>query len=166
MNHLEVVTSRICTWDQIERQCAVWRFKEKKIVFTNGCFDILHLGHLEYLAKALNFGDVLVIGLNSDASVKRIKGPGRPVNDEHARAVALASLSFVNAVVLFDQDTPHELIRLIRPDILVKGKDYAPTDIAGYDIVEAAGGKVLTIELTDGYSTTGLIRKIRGLSEV
>ena len=161
MKNLEIITSKIYSLDQIIKQCAVWRFKEKKIVFTNGCFDILHLGHIEYLAKSLDLGNVLIVGLNSDNSVKKIKGTNRPINDEHARASILASLSFVHAVVLFNQETPYELIRTIQPDILVKGEDYNIEQIVGNDIIRAGGGKIKTIELTPGYSTTGMIKKIK-----
>jgi len=161
MRNLEVISSKIYSWEKIIKQCAIWRFKEKKIVFTNGCFDILHLGHIEYLAKSLDFGDVLIVGLNSDASVKKIKGPGRPIINEHARALLLASLSFVHAVVLFDQDTPYDLIKNIQPDVLVKGEDYSVEQIVGNDIVRAGGGEIKTVELTDGYSTTGLLKKIK-----
>jgi rfaE bifunctional protein nucleotidyltransferase chain/domain len=161
MKNLEIITSKIYSWEQIIKQCAVWRFKEKKIVFTNGCFDILHLGHIEYLAKSKDFGDVLIVGLNSDASVKKIKGPNRPISDEHSRAMLLASLSFIHAVVLFDQETPYELIKCIQPDILVKGKDYSTEQIVGNDFVRAGGGEIRTIELTEGYSTTGIIKKIK-----
>jgi D-glycero-beta-D-manno-heptose 1-phosphate adenylyltransferase len=164
MKNLEIIDSKISSREQIIKQCAVWRFKEKKIVFTNGCFDILHLGHIEYLAKALDCGDVLIVGMNSDASVKKIKGPDRPVNDEHARAILLAALSFVHAVVLFDEETPYELIKTIHPDVLVKGKDYAIEQIVGHDIVLATGGEIKTIELTQGYSTTSLIEKIKGIT--
>jgi rfaE bifunctional protein nucleotidyltransferase chain/domain len=136
-----------------------------KVVFTNGCFDILHLGHIEYLAKAANLGDVLVIGMNSDHSVHRIKGDSRPINDEHSRSMVLASLEFVTAVVLFDEETPYELIKIIQPDILVKGRDYKIKEIVGHDIVLAKGGKVKTIELTLGYSTTGIEQKILKLHQ-
>jgi D-glycero-beta-D-manno-heptose 1-phosphate adenylyltransferase len=156
MGTLDLIASKIFTWESISRQCAIWRFKDQKVVFTNGCFDLLHLGHIEYLAKASELGNVLIIGLNSDISVRKIKGPYRPYNNEHARAMVLASLSFVNAVVLFNEETPYELIRAVQPDILVKGKDYKIEDIAGNDIVLANGGQIITIELTPGYSTTGI----------
>ena len=136
---------------------SVFRSQGLKVVFTNGCFDILHRGHVEYLSKAADMGDVLVVGLNTDASVKRLKGEGRPINDEQARALVLASLSFVDAVVLFDEDTPYELIKAIRPDVLVKGADYKPEEIVGYDIVTSYGGKVETVPLVEGYSTTQLL---------
>jgi len=141
---------------------AVWRFQSKKIVFTNGVFDILHLGHVDYLSKAAEEGDILVIGVNTDNSVKRLKGPERPVNSEFQRARVLAALRFTDAVVLFDEDTPLELIRTIQPDVLVKGADYSPESIVGYDIVKAKGGRVKTIDLLEGFSTTGMIRRLGG----
>ena len=144
-SHLSPLTSHLSHWQGL------------KVVFTNGCFDILHRGHVEYLSKASDMGDVLVVGLNTDASVKRLKGEGRPINDEQARALVLASLSFVDAVVLFDEDTPYELIKAIRPDVLVKGADYKPEEIVGCDIVTSYGGKVETVPLVEGYSTTQLL---------
>ena len=160
MGKLDLIASKIFTWERISRQCAIWRFKDQKIVFTNGCFDLLHLGHIEYLAKASELGGVLIIGLNSDISVRKLKGHNRPINDEHARAMVLSSLSFVNAVVLFNEETPYELIKTVQPDILVKGKDYKIEDIAGHDIVLANGGQIITIELTQGYSTTATEERI------
>lgn len=138
-----------------------WRFKDEKIVFTNGCFDILHRGHVEYLAKAAALGSKLIIGLNTNASVRRLKGESRPINDEAARAILLSSLIFTDKIVLFDEDTPHELIRFIQPDILVKGNDYKPEEIVGYDILKAKGGEVVTIELTEGFSTTSILNKLK-----
>ena len=160
MKKIEFISSKILDREQLRRACVVWNFKDRKVVFTNGCFDILHLGHIEYLAKAAELGDVLVIGMNSDSSVHRIKGESRPINDEHSRSMVLASLEFVTAVVLFDEETPYELIKTIQPDILVKGKDYKIEEIAGHDIVLAKGGKVETIKLTPGYSTTAIEQKI------
>lgn len=136
------------------------QWNDMKVVFTNGCFDILHRGHVEYLAKAADLGDILVVGLNTDASVRRLKGEGRPVNNQEARALVLASLSFVDAVVLFDDDTPYNLIKTLRPDVLVKGADYQPEDIVGYDIVTSYGGTVTTIPLVEGYSTTNFIDRL------
>lgn len=136
---------------------SVLRSQGLRVVFTNGCFDILHRGHVEYLAKAADMGDVLVVGLNTDASVRRLKGDGRPVNNEEARALVLASLSFVDAVVLFDEDTPYELIKAIHPDVLVKGADYKPEEIVGYDIVTSYGGTVVTVPLVEGFSTTKVL---------
>ncbi len=138
-----------------------YNFKEKKIVFTNGCFDILHLGHVDYLSKAADLGDVLIVGLNTDSSVKKIKGNDRPLNNEEARATLLASLRFVTIVVLFDEETPYDLIRFISPDFLVKGSDYKPEKIIGYDVLKAKGGEVVTIDFLEGYSTTSLINKIK-----
>jgi len=159
MEKNKVIKSKIFTWETLQRQIAIWRFKDKKIVFTNGCFDILHLGHIEILAKSRALGNILIVGLNSDESIHRIKGPHRPVNSHHARMITLASLVFVDAVVIFEEDTPYELIKLVQPDILVKGKDYEGLEIVGSDIVKARGGEVVTIELTRGYSTTHIIEK-------
>ncbi|MBL3654931.1 D-glycero-beta-D-manno-heptose 1-phosphate adenylyltransferase [Fulvivirga sediminis] len=138
-----------------------WSEKGEKVVFTNGCFDILHLGHVDYLEKAAELGDRLIVAINTDASVKRLKGEERPLNDEYARARLLASLSFVDAVTYFSQDTPLEVITEILPDILVKGSDYLTENIVGSDIVIKNGGVVKTIDLVDGYSTTGLVNKIK-----
>ena len=147
----------------IDRQIAVWKFLNQKIVFTNGCFDILHRGHIDYLAKAADEGDLLLVGLNSDSSVKSIKGDNRPINNEDTRAMVLGSLAFVDAVFLFDEDTPYELIKRVQPDVLIKGADYNKEDIVGYDIVKNNGGEIKTIELLDGYSTTNLIDQIKSL---
>jgi rfaE bifunctional protein nucleotidyltransferase chain/domain len=165
MKKLEFISSKILDREELRRACALWNFKGMKVVFTNGCFDILHLGHIEYLAKAANLGDVLVIGINTDQSVHRIKGESRPINDEHSRSMVVASLGFVTAVVLFDEETPYELIKTIQPDILVKGRDYKPKDIVGNDIVLAKGGKVKTIDLTPGYSTSAIVQKILDLHQ-
>ncbi|MFC2103767.1 D-glycero-beta-D-manno-heptose 1-phosphate adenylyltransferase [Bacteroidota bacterium] len=161
MDKLDVIQSKIVDINNIEPLLTYWNLKNQKIVFTNGCFDILHRGHIEYLAQAANHGDVLVIGLNTDNSVRRIKGNLRPVQDEYARAILLASLSFVSAVVLFNEDTPYNLIKRIQPDILIKGSDYKIQDIVGYDIVSAKGGDVVAIEFIEGYSTTAIIEKLK-----
>lgn len=133
---------------------------ERKVVFTNGCFDLVHQGHIDYLSKARDLGDVLVVGLNTDASVRRLKGPRRPINDEYSRALLLASMLFVDYVVLFGEDTPYELIKTLQPDILVKGSDYKPENIVGYDIVMAKGGRVETLDFLPGFSTTSIEDKI------
>ena len=138
-----------------------WKAAGLKIVFTNGCFDILHLGHLDYLEKSRNLGDKLVVGLNTDHSVRRLKGKGRPIQDEMTRSRMLAALFFVDAVVSFDEETPLELIKRVQPDILVKGKDYTIENIVGADFVMGNGGEVKTIDLIEGYSTTDLIEKIK-----
>lgn len=158
MKHLEKIYDKILDNKTLEQRLDSWHKEGKKIVFSNGCFDILHRGHVEYLSKAADLGDILVIGLNTDASVKRLKGPSRPVNDEKARAVVLAALEFVDAIVFFEEDTPYNLIKFVMPDILVKGKDYKAEDIVGYDIVTGNGGKVETIELVDGFSTTNILK--------
>jgi rfaE bifunctional protein nucleotidyltransferase chain/domain len=132
----------------------------KRVVFTNGCFDILHRGHIDYLSKARALGDVLIVGVNTDASVKRLKGANRPIVQEDDRATVLAALGVVDYVCLFDEDTPYELIRALVPDILVKGADWSVSDIVGKDIVEAAGGTVHTIEFLPNRSTTNIIQKI------
>ncbi len=140
-----------------------WRNSGDKIVFTNGCFDILHTGHLDYLEQAKLQGDRLVIGLNSDDSVKRLKGPERPLNNNDSRSRALAALSFVDAVVFFSEDTPYELISTVKPDILVKGGDYLADKIVGSDIVKENGGEVRTIPFTEGFSTTSFIERIKSI---
>lgn len=161
MNNLERISAKINDRWKLKNRLAIWRFQGKKIVFTNGCFDILHLGHIDYLSKAKDEGNILIIGLNTDNSVSRIKGKNRPITDENSRAKILASLQFVDAVVLFDEETPYELISFVQPDVLVKGSDYKPEEIVGYDIVKAKNGKVVTIDFLEGYSTTDIERKIK-----
>lgn len=161
MEKLEVLHGKIINRTQLTAKIHYWNFLEKSIVFTNGCFDILHLGHIDYLAKAADQGDVLLVGLNSDDSVRRLKGPNRPINSEHARASLMASLFFVSAVVLFDEDTPFDLIKTVQPDVLVKGSDYKAEDIVGYDIVTSRGGKVVTIDFLEGYSTSSVIERLK-----
>ncbi len=131
------------------------------VVFTNGVFDLLHPGHVRYLEEARRLGDVLIVGVNSDRSVRVNKGPGRPLNPDHERAEVLLSLSCVDAAVLFDEDTPHRLIETIQPDVLVKGSDWTASEIVGRDVVEAHGGRVVRVELAHGYSTSELIRRVR-----
>lgn len=161
MNYFEKINNKLLDGEKLAKWLDDCHKNGKKIVFSNGCFDILHRGHVEYLAKAAAFGDVMIIGLNTDASVKRLKGPSRPVNDEKSRAFVLAGLEFVSAVVLFDEDTPYNLIKTVQPDVLVKGSDYKPENIVGYDIVTAKGGKVETIDLVEGFSTTKTIEKMK-----
>ena len=164
MQKLEIIRKKIFTFSDAEysRLLTIWRFQGKKIVFTNGCFDILHLGHIDYLSKAKDLGDLLIIGLNTDESVRKIKGNSRPIQDEISRAIILASLGFVDAVVFFGEETPLNLIKITQPDILVKGADYKPEDIVGYDIVKNKGGEIVTIEFLEGYSTTAIEKKILG----
>ncbi len=163
MGKLDLISSRIFSRqdESFQRMLSIWRFKEQRIVFTNGCFDILHLGHIDYLSRASDLGDILVIGLNTDLSVSQLKGSNRPIQDEVSRAVILASLSFVDAVVYFGEETPYELIKTVRPDVLVKGADYKPEEIVGYDIVHSKGGEIITLDYIEGYSTSAIEAKIR-----
>ena len=160
MDTLTTIKNKLLSREDLETKLLEWRSLKKNIVFTNGCFDILHRGHVEYLAQASDLGDKLIVGLNTDASVKRLKGETRPVNDEQSRALLLSALQFVDAVVLFGEDTPYELIKQVQPDVLVKGNDYRPEEIIGYDIVTAKCGKVLTINFVDGFSTTNIIKRM------
>jgi len=170
MSKIDFLKSRIVTLEEAQRKIGIWRIKDETIVFTNGCFDILHKGHVTYLAKAADLGNRLIVGVNSDDSVRRQgKGDERPINHEHARLTLLAALTFVDLVVLFNGDTPEELINLLIPDILVKGADYDPNEkdknskkhIVGSEIVIAHGGKVSVIDLEEGFSTTGIVQKLR-----
>lgn len=153
-------SDKFLTVDKIEKVLSNWRAAGQTIVFTNGCFDILHLGHVQYLEKAAALGDKLVIGLNTDRSVRQLKGSDRPLNREESRGLVLSALGFVDLVCLFDEDTPLELIKRIKPNVLVKGGDYTEETIVGSDFVKISGGLVATIPLTEGFSTTGLIHKI------
>lgn len=162
MTNLQKIEQKILNNQTLLQALETWRNLNYKIVFTNGCFDLLHKGHVDYLSKASDLGDVLIVGLNSDSSVKRLKGADRPILDETSRAIILASFSFITAVVLFSEDTPLNLIKKIQPDILVKGADYKPEDIVGYDIVMAKGGTISTLDYLPGCSTTEIINKIKG----
>lgn len=160
--HYKSILEKIYTSaDELREKVAEWQSGSNKVVFTNGCFDLLHRGHVDYLAKAADCGNKLVIGVNTDASVSKLKGPQRPIQDEASRLQILASLQCVDAVILFDQDTPYELIRKLAPDVLVKGSDYQPERIVGYDLVTARGGEVKTIDFLEGFSTSNIERKIR-----
>lgn len=162
MQRLEAIKNKIFNLPSLQKQVAAWKLLSKKIVFTNGCFDILHLGHVEYLANAANLGDILIVAINSDSSVKTLeKGDSRPIQDEYSRLMIMASLHVVNAVVLFSEPTPYEVIKLIKPDVLVKGGDWKVEDIVGHDIVKANGGEVTTISFLPGYSTTNIESKIK-----
>lgn len=161
MKKIETISNKIFTRESLYSQLKLWNFFNKKIVWTNGCFDLLHLGHVDYLSQAKDQGDILIVGVNSDASVKRIKKAGRPITDEHSRSMIIAALGFVDAVVLFDEDTPYEMIKFIQPDVLVKGSDYKAEEIVGYDIVKAKNGSVVTIDFLEGYSTTSIEEKIK-----
>jgi rfaE bifunctional protein, domain II len=150
---------QVKAFDKIESVLAPLRTQKKKIVFTNGCFDLLHVGHVRYLQEAKALGDVLVVGINSDASVKRLKGPTRPVQNESDRAEILAALGAVDMTVIFTEDTPENLIHAVKPDILVKGGDWAIDQIVGAPFVMANGGQVMSLQFIDGKSTTKIIEK-------
>lgn len=160
MSIFSEIAAKIQSKTEALQTLLAWRAKGEKIVFTNGCFDILHYGHLHYLADARGLGDRLVIGLNSASSVRRLKGPTRPINDALTRSHMLAALEMVDVVVEFEADTPIELIKLLQPDILVKGGDWKPEQIVGADLVLASGGQVLSLPFVAGYSTTNIEQKI------
>ena len=155
--------SKIMDLEALSQLMTKWRSSGEKVVFSNGCFDIIHLGHIDYLEKASQLGSKFIIGINSDISVKRLKGSQRPVQPEEARTRMLAALGFVDAVVLFEEDTPLRLIETLKPHILVKGDDYTIDNIVGADVVLREGGEVKTIPLVKGYSTTQIIDKIKNL---
>ena len=161
MNSRDIIQDKIFDANSLGRKLNLWRFKGQRIVFTNGCFDILHKGHIHLLTKASEFGDVLIVGLNSDVSVRNLKGINRPLQDETTRCHLLASLFYVNAVIKFDEDTPAELIKLVSPDVLVKGGDYTIDNIVGADWVIQHGGIVEVVSLLDGYSTSNIEDKMR-----
>lgn len=160
MKTLEILKEKIIQQSELKWTVNRWRFKGEKLVFTNGCFDILHQGHIDYLSKAKDLGSKLIIGLNSDDSVKRLnKGSKRPLQSQESRALLLAALHFVDLVVIFDEDTPLELIKKVEPDVLVKGSDYKIEEIVGHEIVQSKGGEVKTIDYLAGFSTTSIIEK-------
>lgn len=160
MNKFKNVSKKVVDQHELSRLVAIWNLLDKKIVFTDGCFDILHRGHVDYLTQAASRGDVMVVGLHSDASVARLRGEGRPIQNQEARALIVASLSYVDAVIIIDEDSPYNLIKLIKPDVLVKGADKLPKDIIGYDIVSAKGGSVVALDIKEG-NTERLIDKIK-----
>ncbi|MEO1050352.1 MAG: D-glycero-beta-D-manno-heptose 1-phosphate adenylyltransferase [Bacteroidota bacterium] len=154
-------SEKILDLKKLQATITNWQSEGDKVVFTNGCFDIIHLGHIDYLEKARNLGDRLIVALNTDASVSGLKGPSRPVVNEYARARVMSALEFVDAVTFFSENTPYELIKMLKPDILVKGSDYLADNIVGADVVIDNGGQVLTVELVEGYSTSSIINKIK-----
>lgn len=160
MKKSNTIRERIFTIEEIEKEVKRLRLKSKTIAFTNGVFDILHEGHIAVLSKAASFADVLIVGINSDASVKKLKGDSRPINRENSRALIMASLIMIDAVVIFNEETPIDLIKIIMPDVLIKGGDYTIDTIVGAEEVIAAGGKVEIIPLEEGFSTTGILQKI------
>ena len=149
-------------WSVLDQQIAEWRRQRLRIGFTNGCFDLLHRGHIRLMAAARSACDRLVVGLNDDASVKRLKGKGRPLQPVHARAEVLAALEAVDLVVVFEEDTPLELIRQVRPAVLIKGSDYARKDVVGHEVVEADGGEVILVDLVPGHSTSSMVARSGG----
>jgi rfaE bifunctional protein nucleotidyltransferase chain/domain len=155
------IQNKILTLPDLQRKIAQWRILSKKIVFTNGCFDILHVGHIASFTEAAKHGDYLIVGLNADASIKGLKGENRPVNDEQSRALVLASLAMVDAVIIFSEPTPLELIKAIQPDALVKGGDYKIEDIVGAKEVMSWGGEVIINPIVEGFSTTSIITKLQ-----
>lgn len=162
MKYQQKIQQKIINSDtELDALLVDWVAHGYKVVFTNGCFDLLHRGHVDYLSKARDLGDKLFLGLNTDASVSALKGEHRPIQDEQSRMQIMASLDFVDAVILFSEDTPYELIQKVQPDVLVKGADYNPKDIVGYDIVTAKGGEVQTIDFLEGYSTSSIENKIK-----
>lgn len=158
---MEKAAVKIKSLTEAREQVQRWRSEGKKIVFTNGCFDIIHMGHVDYLEKARNLGDVLIVGLNTDDSVSRFKGPERPIQDQHSRSRIMASFQFVDMVVFFNEDTPFDLISALLPNILVKGSDYLAENIVGADVVKNHGGVVKTLDFVPGYSTTRIVEKIK-----
>jgi rfaE bifunctional protein nucleotidyltransferase chain/domain len=161
-NYLHI-NHKTFTLDALQHEIVRWRLLGHRIAFTNGCFDILHRGHIDTLSKAASYGDILIVGVNSDASTKRLKGPERPVNNEADRSYLLASLEVVDATIVFEEDTPLELIKALKPDVLIKGGDYTLDKIVGAEDVLGWGGSVQIVPYEDGYSTTGLIQKIQRL---
>lgn len=155
------MNNKLKTWEEITDISRKLKEHSKTIVFTNGCFDILHAGHVKYLAEAKELADILILGLNSDSSVKRLKGNDRPINCEQDRAVVLSALCSVSYIVVFDEDTPYELINNIKPNILVKGGDWKPEDIVGHDIVSSYNGRVKSLSFIEGKSTTDIVNKLR-----
>ena len=158
---MEKTADKIKTLEQAKSNVADWKAKGNTVVFTNGCFDLLHLGHVDYLEKARALGDKLILGLNTDDSVSRFKGPQRPIQDQNSRAHVLAALQFIDMVVFFNEDTPLNLISTLMPNVLVKGSDYLAENIVGADVVKKAGGEVKTIEFVPGYSTSRIVEKIK-----
>ena len=158
---LEILNSKILDKERLLVKLTDWKEENKKIVFTNGCFDLIHLGHIEVIARSADLGDILIIGVNTDNSIKRLKGKNRPIVEEISRAKQIAALEFVDAVVLFDQDTPIDLIKVIKPNRITKGGDYNTDQVIGNDIVTQNDGEVVIIPLTQGYSTTSILEKIK-----
>ena len=161
MSHLNKINSKIFSFDDLKNQVNAWKQAGEEVVFTNGCFDIIHRGHIEVLARTADLASKFIIGLNSDSSIKKLKGDDRPIINEQSRAILLASLSFVDAVILFSEETPINLISTLLPDVLAKGGDYEIETIVGYEIIQNNGGKVILVPFVDGFSSTNIIDKIK-----
>ena len=161
MSQFNTLKNKIFSLENLKIQTEKWKQAEEKVVFTNGCFDIVHQGHLEVLAHTADLGSKLIIGLNSDSSIQKLKGNNRPIIEEQSRAILLASFSFVDAVVLFSEDTPINLISTLLPDVLAKGGDYKIETIVGHEIVQKNGGEVILVPFVDGFSSTTIIEKIK-----
>lgn len=161
MKAINAIQQKICTLNELKRQIAAWKVNNKSIAFSNGCFDILHEGHIFSLSKAATEADILIIGVNSDLSVKRLKGPERPINNQISRTIMLSNLAIVDAVIVFEEDTPLALIKEIMPDVIVKGGDYTIDQIVGAKEIIANGGRVVINPIVEGFSTTGIIQQIK-----
>tara|TARA_B100001758_G_scaffold105218_1_gene90157 strand:- start:76735 stop:77226 length:492 start_codon:yes stop_codon:yes gene_type:complete len=161
MLNLNIIEGKIYSLEKLKSQVDFWKQAKEKIVFTNGCFDIIHRGHIEVLANTADLGDKLIIGLNTDHSIRNLKGINRPILNEKSRALLLASLSFVDAVILFSEDTPINLIRTLCPNVLAKGGDYEINTIVGHEIIQENGGEVILVPFVDGFSSTDIINKIK-----
>jgi len=158
---LEKINNKIFGLEFLMKNIDQWKNENKKIVFTNGCFDLIHLGHIELLARSSDLGDILIIGVNSDSSIQKLKGENRPIIEEDSRVKQLAALEFVDAVVLFNEDTPQKLIEKIKPNVITKGGDYKAENVVGNEVVTQKNGQVVIIPLTQGYSTTSILKKIK-----
>ena len=161
MSHLNTINNKIHNLKDLKSQVGKWKQAGNEVVFTNGCFDIIHKGHIEVLARSADLGDKLIVGLNSDQSIQKLKGEDRPIIDEESRAILLAALSFVDAIILFSEETPLKLINTLLPDILAKGGDYEIKTIVGHKIVQENGGKIKLVPFLDGFSSTTIINKIK-----
>jgi len=161
MSHLKKINSKIFSLEDLKIQVDTWKKANEKIVFTNGCFDIIHKGHIEVLARTADLGDKLIIGLNSDSSVKKLKGKTRPIINQNSRSFLLAALNFVDAIIIFSEETPLNLIQTLTPNILAKGGDYKISTIVGHEIIQKNGGDVILVPFIDGFSSTNIIDKIK-----
>jgi rfaE bifunctional protein nucleotidyltransferase chain/domain len=160
-NALKKIENKIYTLNQLMIQMKNWKAHKKKVIFSNGCFDLIHLGHIEILARSSDLGDILIVAVNSDKSIKKIKGNKRPILEEESRLKQIAALEFVDVVVLFDEENPYEIIKSLLPNVIVKGGDYCSEDVIGNNLITQSGGEVIIIPLTKGYSTTTIFDKIK-----